>query len=77
MSKEDYYRFQITLYFIVAAIGGVFIRFSFNLPVRNIDTGEILQAFSLPFFIFGIVLIFLSCLGLILFSEPREDDITF
>lgn len=68
MEKEDYFRWHLCYYFIISAIGGVFIYFGKNTPVYNEQTGEILKSYSTPFIILGVVLIVLSFIGIILLN---------
>lgn len=67
MDREEYYRCHLIYYFIISAIGGVFIHFVKTIPVYNEQTGEIVKPYSLPFIIFGVMLIVISFIGMIFF----------
>lgn len=74
MNKDEIYSFHLVYYFIVSAIGGVIIYLGLKHPVYNTETAEIITPYSLPFIVFGIILIILSFIGMIFFCGDREYD---
>ena len=74
MDREEYYRFHLIYYFLISAIGGVFIYFGKTIPVYNEQTGEIINPYTLPFIILGAMLIVISFIGMIFFNDIKEGD---
>lgn len=74
MDSEDYYRWHLTYYFIVCAIGGIFIYIGNKLPTYNENTGEVVTTYSLPFIVLGIVFIVLAFIGIIFFLNVDEEE---
>lgn len=72
MTNEDYYGKHISFYFLVMAIGGAFIWIGKIHPVYDVETATVKTPYTPFFIVFGIILIVLSFIGLIFFSENRE-----
>lgn len=72
MNADEYCGFHTLYYFIIAGIGTIFIFLGKRLPVYDEVTAEIVKPYSPPFIILGIILIVLSFIGLIFFSEDKE-----
>ncbi|MCQ2598185.1 MAG: hypothetical protein MJ181_10110 [Treponema sp.] len=72
MNADEYCGLHTVYYFIVSGIGLALILIARNIPTYNETTGEIIHSYSLPFIIFGAVLIILSFVGIIFFAEDKQ-----
>lgn len=71
MTKGDFYAKHTILYFIFAAIGGLFCYLGKIHPVYDTETGAIIKPYSLPFLVFGIILIIFSFIGVAFFATRK------
>lgn len=71
MNADEYCGLHTVYYFVIAGIGLALIFFARNIPTYNEITGEVIHSYSLPFIIFGAILIFFSFIGLIFFCEDK------
>lgn len=72
MNADEYCGFHTAFYFIISGIGIAFVLIGLKLPVYNEMTGEVIRSYSLPFIIFGAILIFLAFIGIMFFAEDNQ-----
>lgn len=73
-NKEDYYRKNLIFYFFITFIGGVFIKVGYDMPVYNTDSGTVETPYTIPFIIFGAILIVLSFIGFVFYNNVDDID---
>lgn len=73
MTREEFYSLHTVFYFVIAAIGGLFCYLGKIHPVYDTETGAIIKPYSLPFLIFGVVIICISFIGIAFFCDAEND----